>query len=143
MVWMGNRYEPPEAAGPYLPTIRDAADRAGIPWRLLARVLEQESGYREPVIQCEETSSAGALGIAQIIPRWHPEAEPCDPHQAIRYAAGYLSRLHERYGSWAPALAAYNWGPGNVDQKGMANAPRETKDYVNEILSDVEPWPWM
>jgi Transglycosylase SLT domain len=28
----------------------------------------------------------------------------------------YLARLYRRYGNWADAVAAYNWGPGNLDE---------------------------
>ena len=31
------------------------------------------------------------------------------------------------------AIAAYNWGPGNVARKGMDNMPMETRNYVNKV----------
>ena len=51
----------------------------------------------------------------------------------------YLARLFGRYGSWSDALAAYNWGPGNVDQwitrgRNAAHLPAETTRYVEQVL---------
>ena len=37
-------------------------------------------------------------------------------YENILLGRAYLARLLRRYGSWSDALAAYNWGPGNVDQ---------------------------
>ncbi len=51
----------------------------------------------------------------------------------------YLARLFWKYGSWSDALAAYNWGPGNVDQwiargRNAAQLPVETIRYVELVL---------
>ena len=43
----------------------------------------------------------------------------------------------EQFGNWADALAAYNWGPGNVKKKGSAAAPVETQNYFGQILADL------
>ena len=52
-------------------------------------------------------------------------------------AGRYMKWLYGRLGSWSLALAAYNWGIGNVLRKGMAKAPGETRDYVAQIGADV------
>jgi hypothetical protein len=54
----------------------------------------------------------------------------------------FLGRLYERYGNWPDALAAYNWGPGNVDTW-IANGrpedklPLETSRYIEMVLHDA------
>ena len=111
----------------------DASRRYGIPAGLLSRVAKQESNYN-PYAK----STAGALGLMQIIPKWHPDIRnPFDAREAIYYAASYLYRLRNQFGSWKLALAAYNWGPTNLRRKGIARAPTETVNYVADITRDI------
>lgn len=127
----------------YAPTIRAAEARAGVPEGLLHRLLYQESRFRSDIIEGRTVSSAGALGIAQIVPRWHPGVDPLNPDAAIEYAADYLASLYRRFGSWRLALAAYNWGQGN-QARDLADGiignewPEETRRYVAEITADVD-----
>lgn len=135
----GSSWTPPDRAAPYLPAIYAAEDRHGMPRNLLARLLFQESRYRPEIIDGRVKSGAGAVGIAQIVPKWHPDAKPLDPLASIDYAAQYLAQLKQSTGSWSLALAAYNWGPGNLKNAGynIAGAPKETRDYVAQITGDV------
>jgi soluble lytic murein transglycosylase-like protein len=130
----------PAAAAPYAEPIARAEDRYGLPSSLLARVLHQESRFRPDVISGATRSRAGALGIAQFMPATAAElgVDPLNPLQAIDGAARYLRTLFDRLGDWPSALAAYNWGIGNVQRRGLARAPAETRAYVNEITADVE-----
>lgn len=142
---MRREWTPPPAAAPYLATIQAAEGQYAIPQNLLARLLYQESRFREDVIRGDVVSSAGAVGIAQIVPRWHPTVDPRDPYASIWYAARYLAGLRAQFGAWELALAAYNWGPGNLStalegpRPWVAMAPRETLEYVAAIASDVPP----
>lgn len=138
------RWTIPDFAKKYEPYIKAAEAKYDLPPTLLARLLWQESRYREDVISGATVSSAGAVGIAQIVPRWHPGIDPLDVPAAIDYAGKYLKQMFNRYGSWHKALAAYNWGPGNLDKAIQRNpdgwlalAPGETQDYVREIVEDV------
>jgi hypothetical protein len=54
----------------------------------------------------------------------------------------YMTDLFKQFGSAQKALAAYNWGPGNlkrtIDKHGddwMAHIPKSTRDYVSKIES--------
>lgn len=124
----------------YEPLFIDAGILHNIPRGLLSRVAEQESAYNPEAI-----SPAGAKGIMQIIPRWHPTLDdPFDPNEAIPYAAGYLRDNRERFGSWRRALAAYNMGPTAlqkiINKHGddwIAHVPRETRNYVFNISRDI------
>ena len=111
----------------------------GIPRDILARLLYQESRYRSDIIDGSTTSPAGALGIAQFMPATANDMgiDPLDPVQAIDASGAYLARLFDKFGNWTEALAAYNWGQGNVSRKGVADAPAETKNYYAQILGDV------
>lgn len=77
--------------------------------------------------------------------------ERCDPEISSRAAAKFLHRLHDMYDDWALALAAYNWGPGNVN-KAIARysgnqkpdywalrqyMPDETRNYVPKFIAVV------
>jgi membrane-bound lytic murein transglycosylase D len=71
-----------------------------------------------------------------------------DPEKATRAAARHLKDLYNQFGDWYLAMAAYNSGPGNVQQAvkrtGYADfwelykrnvLPAETKNYVPIILA--------
>ena len=59
---------PPHAATPYLPLIRKQEEVNEIPHNLLARLLEQESDFNPKA----HNTRTDAQGMAQIVPRWHP-----------------------------------------------------------------------
>jgi soluble lytic murein transglycosylase-like protein len=136
---------PPARAEPYLAAIADAEARYSIPHNLLARLLYEESRYREDIITGRTVSSAGALGIAQFMPGTAAELgiDPLDPFAAIPAAARYLRRLYDRFGDWRQALAAYNWGQGNHERKDLPDGivgddwPAATRNYVEAISRDA------
>lgn len=132
-------FTPPAAAAPYTDAIRAAEAKYQLPDSLLARVLHQESRFRPDIINGSTTSTAGAQGIAQFMPATAADLgiDPLDPFQAIPAAGKYLRQLFDRLGSWDRALAAYNWGIGNVQRKGLDAAPLETRNYVSQVLADV------
>ena len=123
----------------YRSAIAAAENANGIPADMLARLLYQECRYRPDIISGATRSPAGALGIAQFMPATAAELgiDPLNPGQAIAGAGRYLASLYRSTGSWALALAAYNWGIGNVLRKGIAAAPRETQNYYSQILADL------
>ncbi len=54
----------------------------------------------------------------------------------------YLAQMFRRYGNWSDALAAYNWGPGNVDLwiaggRNLDRLPLETARYITRVLRDA------
>ena len=132
-----NTWLPPASADQYLYRLNAAEIRYGLPENLLVRVAYQESHFRDDIVSGSISSSAGAQGIMQIVPRWHPNVDPLDVSAAIDYAGKYLASLKRQTGTWTEALAAYNWGIGNLKNKGFENAPTETKNYVLQIAGDV------
>lgn len=138
------QWNPPKTAAPYLNDLRSAELNNGLPKNLLVRVAYQESRFRPDIISGQTVSIAGAQGIMQIVPRWHPDVDPLDTTDAIYYAGNYLKGLRNQFGTWSKALAAYNWGPGNlkkaIDYYGenwITTAPKETKNYVSQITGDL------
>ncbi len=145
--FMLKKWELPKSADPYLVEIRNAETTNGLPFNLLGRLLYQESRFRPDIISGETRSAAGAIGIAQIVPKWHPTVDPFDPVASIRYAGRFLAQLKKQLGTWDKAVAAYNTGAGNV-QKALARSSTsgrdwlehvadETRNYVSDILGDV------
>lgn len=103
-----------------------AAARAnGIPVNILDAQVNQESGWQTNV-----GSPAGAEGIAQIVPKWHPGVDPYDPRAALNFMAREDANNLHKYGNWNDALSVYNSGrPWSVGQ-GFG----ETNHYVHSIL---------
>lgn len=122
----------------------DAAEQKyNLPRGLLSRVAYQESRFRRDIIDGETKSRTGATGLMQFMPataaEWGVRFDDGRAEDDIDGAARYLRHLYIRQGSrWDLALAAYNWGIGNVQRKGVANAPKETRDYVAGILGDLQ-----
>lgn len=141
-VWMDSRTY--KRAEPYLKMLTNTERKYGIPGGVLVRLAYQESRFRQDIISGQTVSSANAQGLMQIVPRWHPDVNPLDTPAAIDYAGGYLARLYKSFGSWRKALAAYNWGPGNmrktIASKGgawLGYVPQETYNYVTQISNDT------
>jgi soluble lytic murein transglycosylase-like protein len=130
--------------GPTWIPILDSIGRSyNLPPDLLARVAYQESHFREDIIRGTTASSAGALGIMQMLPQFFSSVttprpfNDTDVRAQILEAASYLAQLYRQYRSWPMVLAAYNAGPGNVNKyQGIPPFP-ETQAYVAEIRADV------
>lgn len=117
----------------YLPMIREAEVRYGLPNRLLQALIWAESRFDPLAI-----SPAGAAGLAQLMPATARElgvANRHDPAQSIDGGARYLRQMLDRFGAIHLALAAYNAGPGAVARAGGIPRNRETPSYVRNVLS--------
>jgi soluble lytic murein transglycosylase-like protein len=117
--------------GPYLAVARDAARRHGIPEDLFLRLVQQESGWNPRAI-----SNKGAIGLAQLMPGTaaYLGVDPNDPVQNLQGGARYLREQYNTFGDWRLALAAYNAGPGAVEQHNGIPPYRETQNYVQVIM---------
>lgn len=124
---------------PLVNLMRDAEARYGLPHNLVVRVAWQESRFKVDAYN----AASGASGVMQIVPRWHPGVDVWNPAVAIDYGAKYLAQLYKQFGTYAMALAAYNWGPGNQKNIDLANGvvgddwPLETRNYVRDVLADL------
>lgn len=144
------------------PKMEKNMSKASVEWALVHALIRQESRYDD-----EAVSSAGALGLMQLMPRTAAEVakKAGMPHQkswlvtrpAYNIALGsrYIENLVNRYdGNYAMALAAYNAGPGRVSQwVNKFDDPRsshvnlvnwiesipiyETRNYVQRVLEGV------
>jgi membrane-bound lytic murein transglycosylase D len=102
-------------------------------------------------------STAKAMGIWQFMPATGKDFkltqnmfrdERRDVLQSTNAALDYLERLHRQFGDWQLALAAYNWGEGNVAKAIKRNQaaglptnylslkmPKETREYVPKLMA--------
>ncbi|MBZ9781609.1 lytic transglycosylase domain-containing protein [Pseudomonas sp. REP124] len=112
--------------------------------------LEQEnnlpSGLLDAVWSTESSrgqnmqSPKGAQGHFQFMPATAQQYGLTDPNnlqQSAAAAARMLSDMMQQTGSVPGALAAYNWGIGNVQRKGMDAAPEETRNYIQKVTSNM------
>lgn len=123
--------------------IVSTATAYGVDPRLALEVAMKESSLNPNV----PDSPAGAIGIFQLEPATSAElgVDPRDPAQNIDGGVRYLSQLITKYsGNLAEALAANDWGMGNLDKAIAAHgaawmyyAPSETQDYVQTIIANV------
>jgi soluble lytic murein transglycosylase-like protein len=121
--------------------LSDAASAAGVPFEILYAQAQQESGLNPNAYN----AASGATGLLQLEPATAAQlgvTNPLDAQQNANGGATYLAQLYDQFGDWSAALAAYDWGPGNVSaaiaQWGddfLSHAPAETQNYVASILS--------
>lgn len=116
------------------------AEQEGVDPVLLKALVEQESNWNNDAI-----SSAGAVGLTQLMPRAAAEVGVRDRKDIVQNITGgarYLKKQLDRFGDTALALAAYNWGPSRV--VGLLENPRrariaaETLNYVPGVFNRMQ-----
>ncbi|HIV73043.1 MAG TPA: transglycosylase SLT domain-containing protein, partial [Candidatus Aquabacterium excrementipullorum] len=138
-----------DRANRYLFHVVEEVERRGMPTEL-ALLPFIESAFNPQAL-----STARASGIWQFMPATGKDFElkqnlfrddRRDVLASTRAAMDYLQRLYRQFGDWHLALAAYNWGEGNV-QRAIArntkaglptdylslNMPPETRNYVPKL----------
>jgi hypothetical protein len=82
----------------------------------------------------------------QLMPQFYPGAGASWSADAASAAAA-LAGYYAEFGTWQQALAAYDWGPGNLQTSGavaLAQLPSETQGYVSSIVAAVPvPGPFL
>jgi hypothetical protein len=115
------------------PIIEEAARVNGVEPGLIRAVIQVESGGNPLAV-----SPAGAQGLMQLMPATGGELgvnNPFDPVQNIMAGTRYLRQLLDRYrGDVRLALAAYNWGMGNLEKR-PEYMPNETQRYIVKVES--------
>lgn len=108
-----------------------ASKRYGVAEGLIKAVIQAESNFKTTAV-----SSAGAQGLMQLMPATAAGLGVTDsfnPEQNVMAGTRFLKDMLTRYGGDIDkALAAYNWGPGNLE-RGNGRLPRETQDYLVKV----------
>ncbi len=141
-----------QRAGRYKAMIQRVMAEEGVPQDLIYLAVA-ESSFQPRAVNAK--SHAG--GMWQFMPygnygltRNGYVDERFDPEKSTRSYARYMKYLYDQLGDWYLAMAAYDWGAGNVQRAvqktGYAdfwelyrrnNLPGETKNYVPEILAAI------
>jgi membrane-bound lytic murein transglycosylase D len=142
-----------ERAGKYKDMVSKALQEEGVPQDLIYLAVA-ESGFQPQALNAH----TGAGGMWQFMPfagsyglvrnGWVDER--FDPEKSSHAYARYMKTLYNQFGDWYLAMAAYNWGPGNVQRAVMrtgyadfwelyrrGNLPAETKNYVPGIIAAI------
>jgi hypothetical protein len=112
-----------------------------LPIPFFANLIWQESNF-----DTQSISRAGALGVAQYMPRTANEQgliNPFEPIHALHVAGKFLHRLQAQFGNLGLAAAAYNAGPRRVTDwvSKRGGLPGETRNYVVRITGrQAEQW---
>ncbi len=135
----------PAAAAPadrWASEVAEASRRFGLPQSWIRRVIEAESGGRTRIGGRPVVSSAGAMGLMQLMPgTWRRMRtvhrlgpNPHDPRDNILAGTAYLRAMYDRFG-YPGLFAAYNAGPARyADHLATGRKlPGETIAYVARI----------
>jgi hypothetical protein len=123
--------------------VSSAAASAGVPQAIAFAQAQQESSWNPNAYN----PTSGATGLFQLEPATAAQlgvTNPTDPTQSAQGGMTYLAQLYAQFGDWSTALAAYDWGMGNVQKAQAAygddwlsHAPTETQNYVSTILGSA------
>jgi soluble lytic murein transglycosylase-like protein len=113
--------------------VNGASSRNGVDPGLVNAVVMAESAGNPGAV-----SRAGAEGLMQLMPDTAASCgvNPFDPAANVECGTRYLHSLLQRYDNNVElAVAAYNAGPGAVDQYHGVPPYAETREYVTRVLT--------
>lgn len=126
-------------------SIHEESEKYSLDPMLILAVITVESRFQHTAV-----SAKGARGLMQIRPlvaaalakeielaRWDGIESLNDPVLNIRIGAFYLSRLQQRFKDLKLALAAYNWGPTEIQRRLKTGEPVPSR-YVTRVLAVYE-----
>lgn len=143
-----------QRVGKYRGLIQSVLQEEGVPQDLIYLAVA-ESGFQPQALNAH----SGAGGMWQFMTYTGPQFGLTrngyfdyrfDPEKSSRAYARYIKQLYNQFGDWYLAMAAYNWGPGNIQRDvvktGYADfwefyrrglMPAQTRAYVPQILAAI------
>lgn len=133
---------PAQSVADWRPFTAEASQRFGVPVAWIERVMRAESGGHTTLGGRATRSTAGAIGLMQLMPgTWAAMqralglgADPDDPHDNILAGTFYLRLMYDRFG-YPGLFAAYNAGPARYAawRAGIRPLPAETVAYLGAV----------
>ncbi|HEY5239303.1 MAG TPA: lytic transglycosylase domain-containing protein [Rhizomicrobium sp.] len=124
--------------------IAEASHRFNVPENWIAAVMRLESAGLLTLNGKPITSSAGAMGLMQLMPATYADMraryglgpDPYEPHDNVMAGAAYLREMFVRYG-YPNLFAAYQAGPKLLDAylAGVKPLPEATRNYLDSLIS--------
>ncbi len=122
----------PSGGGSHSELFASLESKYRLPAGLLDSVWAQESSRGKHMLS--PAGAKGHFGFMDATAKEYGVSDPNDLGQSAGGAAAKLSHLLGMYGGNLDlALAAYNWGEGNLAKKTLGSAPSETKNYISEV----------
>lgn len=128
-----------ESVRDWQPYVDEASARFGVPVSWIEAVMRAESRGRTTMNGRPIRSSAGAMGLMQLMPATWAEmrarlglgSDPDNPRDNILAGTFYLRLMYDRFG-YPGLFAAYNAGPGRyaAHLAGRRALPAETVRYL-------------
>ncbi len=135
--WTGTSATGSPSGGQFSDLIEQACRRYGVNPNLVSAVIQAESGFNPQAV-----SGVGAQGLMQLMPGTAQQlgvTNALDPAQNIDGGVHFLRQLLDHYsGNVSMAVAAYNAGPGAVDQYKGIPPYAETQTYVQRVMGYFE-----
>jgi len=127
---------------------RQEAQRQGVPYSLVQKIVETESGGSFNAIGPKTRFNDRAYGPMQLMATTAKDlgVNRMDWKDNIRGGVKYLSQLSQQFQDPVLVAAAYNAGPGNVQKYGGVPPFKETQNYVEKVVGtnmatyrDIDP----
>lgn len=123
----GSRFDPEDF-------LRDLEKQYHLPPGLLDRVWKRESQRGDPRFMRSPAGAKGHFGFMDKTAAAYGVKDPDDFMDSAKGAAKmWEDLLKAHHGNVREAAAAYNWGEGNLQKRGLGAAPKETRDYEDAI----------
>ena len=87
--------------------------------------LESDYGIDPKMWRANPNGPQGPLQVSAAAAEDAGGGDRFDERQNRAIGRAYLALMYRRYGSWPDAVAAYNWGPGNMDSWIAGGRPYE------------------
>lgn len=113
------------------------AKKHGVDWRLVAAVIQAESGFNPRAV-----SSKGAIGLMQVMPKTAAiykvkATDLYNPMKNVEAGVRHLRMLTDRYqGDLEKVIAAYNSGQSKVDLYRGIPPYKQTRNFVRKVLNN-------
>jgi len=129
--------EQPQATGPRPAAPAFELDRIAV----AVEGAESSRGTDPSMWRSDRSGPQGPMQVSAAAAQDVGGGDRFDSESNRRLGRAYLALLHSRYGNWADAVAAYNWGPGNFDRWAAGGRATEAlsgalKAYLDRVMRE-------